>query len=283
MSGRGLAFSGALQVKDAFIVALKHCRRGFAKLSRYGDRFATDLEVSQFPLEGGRVSPATAPNGEVETLALTVPLDDFSRLVKREGYKPEAMRRLAELALARERSLAEYLWELQTEAGCDRVAYRQRLFRLTAYTSPHYIPHPVRLVGGAYALIFLAPGFEGTGSDDVTSVRQQTGMREIMTTSETWRRKPNDDQLSYFLSCLLGGVHGISVHDLLKSVDEEPSLAALVRDRLTQERQREVERFVTVTHLPESLYRHAFGGVEERLTRSGLCAFLRPARAEAWH
>ena len=32
MSGRGLAFSGALQVNDAFVVALKHCTRGFPKL-----------------------------------------------------------------------------------------------------------------------------------------------------------------------------------------------------------------------------------------------------------
>jgi len=274
MSGRGLAFSGALQVKDAFIVALKHCTRGFAKLSRYGDRFATDIETQQFPLEGERVSPATAPNGEIETLALTVPLDDFSRLVKREGYNPEAMQRLAELASTRKQSLAEYLWQLQTEAGHERVAYRRQLFRLTAYTSPHYIPHPVRLVEGAYALIFLAPGFEGTGADDVVSVRQQTGIRAIMTTSETWRYKRNEDQLSYFLSCLLGGVHGINVYDLLKSIAEEPSLAALVRDRLIQECRGEVERFVAVTHLPELRYQHTFGGIEERLARSGLYAFL---------
>ena len=36
MSGRGLSFSGTLHVREAFIVALAHCQRGFAKLSRYG-------------------------------------------------------------------------------------------------------------------------------------------------------------------------------------------------------------------------------------------------------
>ena len=128
MSGRGLAFSGTLQVKDAFIVALKRCRRGFAKLSRYGDRFATHIEAQQFPLEGWRVSPSTSPNDEVETLALTVSLEDFSRLVKREGYSPEAMQQLAELAREEKKLLADFLWGLQNDVGHDPVCL--------LYTSP---------------------------------------------------------------------------------------------------------------------------------------------------
>ena len=226
MSGRGLTFSGTLQVKDAFIVALKHCRRGFAKLSRYGDRFATDIEAQQFPLEGERVSPSTAPNGEVETLALTVFLDDFSCLVKREGYSPEAMRQLTELAHKEKKPLADFLWGIQGDVGHDPVRYRRQLFALTGFTSPHYIPHPVRLAEVGYALIFLAPGFEGTGSDEVVSVRQQTKIPAVMNTSKTWRQKPNDDQLSYFLSCLLGGVHGVNVQDLLASVTDDPTLTS---------------------------------------------------------
>jgi hypothetical protein len=274
MSGRGLAFSGALQVKDAFIVALKRCKRGFAKLSRYGDRFATDIETQQFPVEGERVSLTTPTNGDVETLALTVSLDDFLRLVKREGYSPEVMQQLAELANRENRTLADFLWQLQADEGHDPVRYRHRLFTLTGYTSPHYIPHPVSLAHGVCGLIFLAPGFEGTGSNDVVSVRLQTGIRAVMSTCETWRHKPNDDQLSYFLSCLLGGAHGISVHDLLGSIHEEPSLARVLRERLTQELQEEVERFLTVTNVPESVYRHTFGESDECFMRSGLRTFL---------
>lgn len=280
MSGRGLAFSGTLHIKEAGIVALKNCTRGFAKLSRYGDRFATDIEAQQFPLEGERLSPETTPTEEVETLALTVSLDDFLRLVKREGYSPEAMQRLADFAFIRKQSLAEYLWQLQTEATHDRVAYRRQLFQLTAYTSPHYIPHPVRLDDGAYAVIFLAPGFEGTGADDVVSVRQQTGIQKVMNITETWRCKPNDDQLSYFLSCLLGGAHGVNVRDLLAAIDEERSLAALVRTRLIPELQREAERFIAGTNLPELLYQRAFGEMQERLVRSGLQTFLGPTSTE---
>jgi len=275
MSGRGLAFSGALQVKDTFVVALKHCTRGFAKLSRYGDRFATDIEVQQFPLEGWRVSPSAAANGEVETLALTVFLDDFSCLVKREGYSPEAMVRLAELARKEKRSLADFLWGIQASVGHDPVRYRRQLFGLTGFTSPHYIPHPVRLAGEKYALIFLAPGFEGTGSEDVLSVRQQTEIRAVMSTSETWRRKPNDDQLSYFLSCLVGGVHGINVQDLLVSVCEDPTLLAFLQNRLPQEIQEEDSRFLAVTNLSQEAYDKTFGPRERRLTRSGLRAFLK--------
>lgn len=274
MSGRGLAFSGALQVKEAFLVALKDCTRGFAKLSRYGDRFATDIETQQFPIEAERVALTAPTNGDVETLALTVSLDDFLRLVKREGYSPEVIRQLADVADKENQPLADFLWSTFVRAGYDPVRYRSQLFVLTGYTSPHYIPHPLRLTDGAYALIFLAPGFEGTGSDDVISVRQQTGIRTVMNISETWKRKPNDDQLAYFLSCLLGGVHGLNVRDLLGSLPEASSLAHQLRDRLTQELQGEVERFLAVTHLSESAYRHTFGDDEARLLRSGLHTFL---------
>ncbi len=274
MSGRGLAFSGALHVKDAFIVALKNCTRGFAKLSRYGDRFATDIETSQFPLAGECVSLTASRIGEVETLALTVPLDDFLRLVKREGYSPEVMQQLADVADKENQPLADFLWYTLANVGYDPVRYRRQLFALTGYTSPHYIPHPLRLTDGPYALIFLAPGLEGTGSDNVVSVRQQTGICTVMNICETWKRKPNDDQLAYFLSCLLGGVHGVNVRDLLGSLHEVPSLAHRLRDRLTQELQEEVERFLTVTNMPESVYRHTFGEDVARLRRSGLLTFL---------
>jgi len=274
MSGRGLAFSGTLHVKEAFIVALKNCTRGFAKLSRYGDRFATDIETPQFPLEGRRVASTTPTNGEVETLALTVSLEDFLRLVKREGYSPEVMQQLAEIANKENRTLADFLWQLQDDKGHDPVQYRRQLFTLTGYTSPHYIPHPVSLAPGGCGLIFLAPGFEGTGSDDIVSIRQQTGIQGVMNISETWKRKPNDDQLSYFLSCLLGGVHGVSVQDLLGSIHEEPSLAGLLRERLTRELHEEIARFMAVTNVPESVYRHTFGESEECFMRSGLRTFL---------
>ena len=184
------------------------------------------------------------------------------------------MRQLTELAHKEKKPLADFLWGIQGDAGHDPVRYRRQLFALTGFTSPHYIPHPVRLAEVGYALIFLAPGFEGTGSDEVVSVRQQTKIPAVMNTSKTWRQKPNDDQLSYFLSCLLGGVHGVNVQDLLASVTDDPTLTTLLQNRLQQELQEEVARFLAVTSLSPETYEKEFGTRERCLTRSGLHAFL---------
>ena len=274
MSGLGLSSSGTFKVKHACVVSLAGCRRGFAKLSRYGDRFATDLEITKLPLEGRIMPPTTPPDGEVEALALTVSLDDLYRLAKREGYSPTAVQCLAELAQERGIPLADFLWQLHAEGEHDVVAYRRQLFALTGVTSPHYIPHPVCLVNVGYALIFLAPGFEGTGADDVISVRQETGIHALMSTREAWQRKPNEDQLAYFLSCLLGGVHGIGIHDLLATVSEEPALATELISRLRQILEKEPERFLVTIGLTREDYQRSFGRSESALARSGLGAFL---------
>jgi hypothetical protein len=276
MSGRGLSFSGKLRVRKAFIVALAHCQRGFAKLSRYGDRFATDLQVSKLPLEGQKVT-LDSPPLKVEGLALTVSLEDACRLAKREGYNPEAFQKLADLALAQGLGLSAFLWRVHEEAAHDLVGYRRRLFTLTGYTSPHYIPHPVSIGGTEHALIFLAPGFEGTGSKEVVSVRQHTNIPVIMSLAEAWRRKPNDDQVAYFLSCLLGGVHGISVHDLLSTIREEPALTEKVSTQLSDVLDHEQELFLTATGLTAAEHRQTFGEADVALKRSGLQDFLRGA------
>lgn len=274
MSGRGLAASGRLRVQQASIVALPGCRRGFAKLSRYGDRFAMDLELERLPLRGYRIVPTAAPSSEVEALALTVSLADACRLAQREGYDPAVLQQLAQEAQAQGLTLAGFLWQLYSEAEYEVVPYRRRLFAITAFTSAHYIPHPVRLGDAETALVFLAPGFEGTGADEVISVRQRTGIRTVMRTEETWRRKPTEDQLTYFIDCLLGGRHGICVRDLLPAACTEPQLCAQLRAGLAAALVHEVDRFLAVTGLSWVQYQQAFGGVEDALVRSGLWELL---------
>ena len=279
MSGRGLARSGRLQVRSAGIKALRGCRRGFAKLSKYGDRLATDLELAHSPLEADVVQPADPPDGRVEALGLRVSADDGLRLVQREGYRPAALQAVMEQAEADGLSVAESLWRLATECGHDVAAYRERLCALTGYTSPHYIPHPVRL--GAddsglhdYALLFLAPGRHGTGSPDVTSVRERTGIDGLFTTAEVWRRKPNAGQLAYVVSCLLAGVHGIDVRDLLAGIEPQTDLARLLAERMRTEADGEAACFLETTGLSETAYARAFGGGRAALRRSGLEGFL---------
>ena len=274
MSGQGLSSSGTFQVRRACIVTLADCRRGFAKLSRYGDRFAMDLEIARVPLRGRTVTPATLPNGEVEALALTLPLDDACRLAKREGYDPLVLQRLAETAHVHGLSLAAFLWRLHAETGHEIAAYRRRLFALTGFTSAHYIPHPVSLGNTEYALIFLAPGFEGTGADEVMSVRQQTGIRTVMRTTEAWRQKPSPDQLAYFLVCLLGGAHGICIRDLLPITQEDSELNAELGWRAAEALRQEIACFQNATGLSPAQYCQAFGRPEAALVRSGLSDFL---------
>ena len=277
MSGRGLSFSGTFEVHRACIVALAGCQRGFAKLSMYGNRFATDLAIQQFPL-AGRIVPLPngthGADGTIETLALTVSLDDSYRLIKREGYQPEAAQKLARIAQDRGYGLADFLWKLDTEAEHDVVTYRRCLFELTDYTSPHYIPHPVPIDAYETALIFLAPGAEGTGSDGVISIRQQTGMNTVMSPGETWQHKPNEEQLAYFLSCLLGGVHGVKIHDLLPHRGDDPQLISVLTHRLHEEIDPERRQFLETIGFAAERYGQAFGEPEQLLKRSGLHDFL---------
>jgi hypothetical protein len=279
MSGQGLAFSGVFQAKDARIVALTGCARGFAKPSRYGNHLAMVLELSQLPLMGCEVSPGSVPNGKIEALALTLSLDDVCRLAQREGYQPKMMRRLAELARARRLSLADFLWDLHAEEGHDLVAYRRRLFTLTGFTSAHYIPHPVCLDDAKRAITFLAPGFEGTGSDMVVAVRRQSNVRAVMSTQDAWQDKPNGNQLAYFLCCVLGGAHGICVRDLLPPASAAPALITALADGLAAGLSEEYGRFLTATGLSRAQYERCFGGPEAALARSGLTEFLNNASA----
>ncbi len=275
MSGRGLSFSGTFAVRRAGIIALASCRRGFAKLSMYGNRFATDVELVRLPLRGCWVSPQTSGPGGIETLALSVSLDEAYRLIKREGYQPGAAQKLARFGQERGRGLADFLWQVQTEAGHDVVGYRRRLFELTGYTSPHYIPHPVQVDGKETALIFLAPGFEATGSEAVISVRQQTGVRTVMSAGQAWKHKPNEEQLSYLVSCVLGGVHGVKIDDLLPRLSDDPRLITALTERLQPEIETEASRFLETVGLSAEQYRAAFGEPEQLLRRSGLHDFLR--------
>ncbi len=274
MSGMGLCSSGPLHTLSAFPVLLQGCHRGFAKLSRWEDRFSMALEVTQPPLRAKRVCPQTDSGQGIEALALVLPYTDFSHIAEREGYREEALRRLCELARQEGRDLADFLWQILTEEAYNIVSYRRRLYSLVHYTSPHYIPHPLVLEGEGVVLTFLAPGTEGTGSWKVPSMRQSTGICSLMSMGETWRRKPNPFQLAYFLSCLLSGVHGLRVHDFLPLPQDDPVLYQSLKERLSKEIPLERERFLRVTGLSEALYQKNFTSGEKALKRSGLKSLL---------
>lgn len=258
MSGFGLSGLRPLPVIDAGRVRLVNCRRGFGKLSQYGDRYAMVLEPLRLEEPLRVEAPADAgleTDGKPEALALTISLDDFARIAVREGYHAHAIESLARQAIARGTTLPRYLWSLLDEADFDRARYRRALFDRVGYTSPHYVPHPVATAGADPAVTFFAPGAEGSGSEAVVPVRVRTEMTRVLSLDEAWRLKPNASQLDYFAMCLLAEVHNLSLADL---AGEAAEVGDRLHERLAAERVHERERFLTVLRLDESRYRANF-------------------------
>lgn len=277
MSGLGLEPFGHLRVRGAARVALLNARRGFGKISQHGDRFAMVLEAdyTHQPIEARTLAPDAPPSEGPEGLLLLVQPSDLARLSDREGYSSGALQRLREDGRLARQDLAAYLWSLFVDAELNLAAFRQRLFKLVGYTSPHYLPHPVRVDDERVAITFLAPGREGSGSERVVPVRVRTGTTMLMTIPEAWRRKPNRTQLAYFLACLLGGVHGINVRDVLEPLADERGLSQRIRDALADELRHEVARFLETTGLDTTSYWQAFGPPTQALRRGGLEEFLK--------
>jgi hypothetical protein len=276
MSGLGLQPFGRLRARATHRVALPNTRRGFGKFSQHGDRFAMVLEPvhADQPIEARTLAADTEPSHVPEGVSLLVQPNDFARMCDREGYSSGAVHRLRHEAAASQ-DLAAFLWSLLAAAGYDIAAFRQRLVQLVGYTSPHYIPHPVRVDGARFGIVFLAPGREGSGSDRVVPVRVRTRNESLMTAPEAWRRKPNRTQLTYFVTCLLGGAHGIWVRDLLTPLADEPGLALRLRSAVAAEQPQELTRFLDMTGIEYTAYWQAFGPPPQGARRSGLEDFLK--------
>lgn len=258
MSGLGLAALAPLPVTDAGRVILTDCRRGFGKLSQYGDRFAMVLEptAARTPIQCTAITVG-APAG-LQAMSLTMRVPELARVAQHEGYRADAL-----LALAREAErdgvgLGAFLWRLYQDAGFDVVAYRRRLAAVVDYTSPHYIPHPVASSGGEAAIVFLPPGPEGSGRDDVVPIRVRTAETRLLTFRGVWRLKPNPCQLEYGAMCALAEVHGVSLADVLGDLPSYPPLAGLLRQRLAAELAVEPERFRAALGLTAGRFAECF-------------------------
>lgn len=257
MSGLGLGSLGCLQVEDASPVTVSNARRGFGKHSQHGDRYAMILAplIADSPiLVGGAPGAPNRPGG----LLLHVSLPNFTRIARREGYRPEAILRLADLALGAGTTLPDFLWDLLSGAAFDIARYRRDLFATLGYTSSHYVPHPILLPKERRGITFLAPGREGSGSPDVVPVRVARGADFFLSLAETWARKANESQLDYFAMCLLAGEHSVSVTDLLADRDVHPGLSRRLETRLAVDRPYERQRFRAALGWSSERYRDRF-------------------------
>jgi hypothetical protein len=257
MSGLGLARCGRLPVTAVARVRLTACRRGFGKLSMYGDRFAMVLEGTRTdaPIRAEALAADAAVASEgLEAMAFTMALPELVTIAVREGYPAEACWPLVAQAERAGKTLAAHLWTLLENASFDPATYRRALFAAAGHTSPHYVPHPVATSGGEPAIVFLPPGPEGSGSDDVVPIRVQSAVTRVLSLREIWRVKPNADQLDYFAMCLLAEVHGVSLADVYGEVAEDRPLTTRIRTRVTEEAGQEAGRFQELLGLSPEVY-----------------------------
>jgi hypothetical protein len=261
MSGLGLASLAPLPVLDAYRVRLHGCRRGFGKLSQYGDRFAMVLEPASAdaPIRATVVTaPTPLDDGGVDALALTLPVPELARVAQREGYRPQALLALAHAAERAGRGLGAHLWSLLEASSFDVARYRRQLADAVDYTSPHYVPHPVATDVGEPAIAFVPPGPEGSGRADVVPIRVQSAETRLLSFRRIWSLKPNPSQLDYAAMCALAEVHNVSLADVLGDLPAYPPLATRLTERLARDLAAEPARFRATLGLSEERYAAAF-------------------------
>jgi hypothetical protein len=256
-----------LIARDAFPLMLHNARRGLAKPSSHGSYLAMDLE----PLDPNQpIAGDTGSDGEGGIGALGIVFDRqwAEPLARREEYEPAKFLELLDLADHAHKPLGEFLLRVAERTGFNLLAYRRALREMLNYTSNGYIFHPVPFRDGRIAIAAIGSGFEGSGDPAVRSRRNEFGMDRLLGLDEALTRTnlalDRDGQVGYFVECLLGGLHGLGVGDLLTGM----SIGGRARIDFMRPLQTAVplerELFLQATSLDETRYRRNFPGVPLR-------------------
>jgi hypothetical protein len=280
LSGHGLLTvrrqgKSRLHARQAFPLAVINGRRGLAKPTSHGYYLAMDIE----PLDPAR--PIRARRGrraaanEFGAMGLEFERRWARDLARREEYDPDMFEELIARAYHAGQALGEYLLEIARASGFEPLAYRRALARLLGYTSPGYIFHPLPLEDGPVALIAIGSGFEGSGDPAVPSRRQQAAIASLMTLPQAMQFRgavsiEPASQLGYFIECLLGGMHGLWVGDLIAGLETAPQLQVCLRRLLAETAASEREHFLAASGLSPAVYQERFGAVDD----CGLAALL---------
>ncbi len=254
-----------LLARDAWPVIIENGARGLAKPSSHGQYLAMDLEPvdTTEPIKV-RVARGIGDPHEVGGLLLEFDAEWAAKISTREEYDSANFLRLLDIAERAGRPLAEYLLAIAQNAAFNHDAYRRELYAILGYTSPGYIFHPIPLDDGRVAIAAIGSGFHFSGHADVISKRREFNMEKLLDCGAALAltHLPMDraGQLGYFAECLLGGVHGIAVGDLMVPFDADapwtPELVRHFQRAATGER----ERFLRATALEERTYLERFGG-----------------------
>ena len=283
MSLKGIDFRPStkeISIHNAYIVRL-HAKRGFNK-----DPLYMDIEWRGFdPSKCYRVDKNDEPlegEGYIECLAIEIPLShpgkkDFRGICSREGIGAIGTNlydKRDEILNSRGKScLAEYLWGIYEKSEGDTprdkvIDYRKRLKNdplIGAKLGHHYVLHPVKLDNGRYGIITIHPDMGIKGEDHkVVPPICDPELRSINSIP---------DLKKYFQLCILGGVHGIDVRDLIKCLKDKSnaSLKQQLLSDLNISISKEEEKFMERVQFD---YENRFGNHKKRLERSGLKAIL---------
>jgi hypothetical protein len=251
-----------LVAREAEPVTLRNARRGLAKPSSHGSYLAMDLEPRD------RTAPITAHAGRdskgegIGALLLAFDRSAAPLIAQREEYSPEHFVRLIAMADRAGQPLGEFLLAIARATSFDLLEYRRALREMLGYTSPGYVFHPVALDDGRVAIVAIGSGYEGSGDPGVVSRRRECGIDRLhpLPSALQISNLPIDraGQIGYFAECLLGGMHGIAVGDLLDDFDSEGDSALELADCLARAAERETDRFIEATSLGHRRYHGLF-------------------------
>ena len=219
-----------IEIFNPFIVRFKGSR-GFNTINNHY------MDIGRgFDPEGVQVNideVIDESRNKIECLAYYVKEEILQKIAEREGYPIQLMKKLSTSLYdynknhntqERRMEIAEFLWTFYPEQDistnyhkkiCD---YRKNLGRHIQFdiiNAHSYVPHPVkvtckqknRVVFGLIS-IHTDIGAKGDYSNDIC----------LMTIREVIHTK-NPPRNTYFLECILGGVHGINIRDLLSGMD----------------------------------------------------------------
>ncbi|HYA36084.1 MAG TPA: hypothetical protein VEF03_10720 [Candidatus Binataceae bacterium] len=252
-----------LEAHDIHPAALSNARRGLAKPSSHGDYLAMDLE----PIDPAL--PIAAHAGPARKNEIGVLLLEFDRkwaraVARREEYDPDRFEHLIALADRAGKTLGEFLLAIAQDTQFSLAAYRGALRAVCGYTSPGYIFHPVPLDDGRVAVVAIGSGYDSSGDATVVSRRRELGMDRLLTLAEALSHERlsvhREGQIGYFAECMLGGMHGIDVADLLIGLDMRAQLASELASRIAMVAAREREHFLSAGALDHGRYRTRFSG-----------------------
>lgn len=252
-----------LVARNAWPLAIQNACRGLAKPSSHGSYLAMDIEPED-PAAPISARAGRAESGEVGGILLEFEREWFAAVARREEYDPAEFERLVEKAEAAGKPLGEFLIAIAERVSFDADAYRRELREMLGYTSPGYIFHPVPLADGRVAIIAIGSGYHSSGDPAVVSRRRECEIDRLLGLDEALElRKPQlvidrVGQVGYFAECVLGGLHGLSVGDLLAGVGTDGERMEAVVRLLKFEAEGERDRFLRATSLDPRGYEERF-------------------------